>query len=111
MLHHFMEGERVSVGNGKIVDVDRHHAPCLDDTPLPPGERDREGERAPLLIILPWPLPIWEDGSPSGPWTPWRQRDRSPSEIGSPSLLSSVSRLDFIWYGYSAKQEHTTNRN
>ena len=53
--------------------------------------RERGGE-SPLLLLLPWPPPKWEESSPSGPWLPWRQRGGSPSEIGSPSLFSSVSR-------------------
>ena len=57
--------------------------------------RERGGE-SPLLLILPWPPPRWEESSPSGPWPPWRQRGGSPSEIGSPSLFSSVSRSCFL---------------
>ena len=33
----------------------------------------------------------WEKGFPSGPWSPWRGRGESPSEIGSVSLSLSVS--------------------
>ena len=36
-------------------------------------------------------LPRWEKGFPSGPWSPWRGRGESPSEIGSVSLSLSVS--------------------
>ena len=88
MLHRCIEGEKVGVDGSKIVDVDRHHDPSPSGTPAPPGERGRE----PLLLLLPWPPPRWEESSPSGPWPPWRRRGRSPSEIGSPSLFSSVSR-------------------
>ena len=89
MLHHCIEGERVGDDGSKIVGEHRRHDPSPDGTPAPPGER---GGESPLLILLPWPPLKWEEGSPSGPWSPWRRRDRSPSEIGSPSLLSYVSR-------------------
>ena len=89
MLHRCIEGERVGVDGSKIVDVDRRPDRCPGGTPAPPESR---GERAPLLLLLPWPPPRWEESSPSGPWPPWRRRGGSPSEIGSPSLFSSVSR-------------------
>jgi hypothetical protein len=54
VLHWCIEGERVGVDGSKIVDVDRRPDPCPDGTPTPPGER---GERAPLLLLLPWPPP------------------------------------------------------
>ena len=76
MLHRCIEGEKVGVDGSKIVDVDRRPGRC----PLL------------LLLLLPWPPPRWEESSPSGPWPPWRRRGGSPSEIGSPSLFSSVSR-------------------
>ena len=88
VLHHCIEGERVGDNSSKIVDVDRRHDPSPDGVLAPPGER----EESPLLLLLPWPPPRWEDSSPSGPWPPWRRRGGSPSEIGSPSLFSSVSR-------------------
>ena len=88
MLHCYIDGERVGVDGSKIVHVDRHHDPSRGGTPGPSGERGR----APLLLLLPWPPPRWEESSPSGPWPPWRWWGGSPSAIGSPSLFSSVSR-------------------
>ena len=38
-------------------------------------------------------IPRWEQGFPSGPWSPWHGRGESPSEIGSVSLSFSVSAL------------------
>ena len=43
--------------------------------------RGREGERAPFFFFFFDLLPRWEKGFPSGPWSPWRRRDESPSEI------------------------------
>ena len=71
MLHHCIEGERVGDDGSKIVDVDRRPDRCPGGTPAPPEARGRE--------------------PPSGPWSPWRRRGGSPSEIGPPSLFSSVS--------------------
>ena len=95
MLHRYIEGERVGVDGSKIVDVDRHHDPCPGSVPAPPGER---GE-SPLLLLLPWPPPRWEESSPSVPWPPWRQRGGSPSEIGSISLF--LFRFAFLFSGLS----------
>ena len=89
MLHRYREGDKVGVDSCKIVDADRRHDPCPGGTPVPPGERGRD---PPPLLLLPWPPPRREESSPSGPWPPWRWRGGSPSEIGSPSLFSSVSR-------------------
>ena len=55
--------------------------------PAPPEARGRE---PPFFFLLDL-LPIWEKGFPSGPWSPWRGRGKSPSEIGSVSLSLSVS--------------------
>ena len=65
-----------------------------DDGPrsvlAPPEARGRE---PPFLFFFFLDLlPRWEKGFPSGPWLPWRGRGESPSEIGSISLFSSVSR-------------------
>ena len=87
MLRHCIEGDRVGVDGSKVVDVDRRHDPCPGGTPAPPGER----ERAPSFFFLGLP-PRMEESSPSGPWSPWRRRGGSPSEIRSPSLLPSVLR-------------------
>ena len=67
---------------------------CGDDdgpggVPAPPGERGREPPSFFFLDLL----PRWEKGFPSGPWSPWRGRGESPSEIGSVSLSLSVSAL------------------
>ena len=91
MLHRCLEGEKVGVDGSKIIGVDRRHDPSPGGTPAPPGERGREPPSSFLFLGLP-PPPRWEDSSPSGPWPPWRRRGRSPSEIGSPSMFSSVSR-------------------
>ena len=66
---------------------------CRDDgpggVPAPPGERGRE----PSFLFFLDLLPRWEKGFPSGPWSPWRGRGESPSEIGSVSLSLSISAL------------------
>ena len=54
--------------------------------PAPPEARGRE---APFFFFLDL-LPRWEKGFPSGPWSPWRGRGESPSEIGSVSSSLSV---------------------
>ena len=56
--------------------------------PAPPEARGREPPFFFLFLDL---LPRWEKGFPSGPWSPWRGRGESPSEIGSVSLSFSVS--------------------
>ena len=56
-------------------------------TPAPPEAR---GKETPFFFFLDL-LPRWEKGFPSGPWSPWRGRGESPSEIGSVSLSLSVS--------------------
>ena len=67
-------GGRVGDDGGEVVGED-----CGDDDG--PrwhfGATGSEGERAPLLLLLPWP--------------PWHGRGESPSEIGSVSLSLSVS--------------------
>ena len=55
------------------------------------GATGSEGERAPLFFFFLDLLPRWEKGFPSGPWSTWRGRGESPSEIGSVSLSLSVS--------------------
>ena len=57
--------------------------------PAPPEERGRE----PTFFFFLDVLPRWEEGFPSGPWSPWRGRGESPYEIGSISLSLSVSAL------------------
>ena len=42
MLHRCIEEEKVGVDGSKIVDVDRRHDPCPNETPAPPRERGRE---------------------------------------------------------------------
>ena len=59
-----------------------------DGVPAPPGERGRE---PPFLFFFLDLFPRWEKGFPYGPWSPWRGRGESPSEIGSVSLSLSVS--------------------
>ena len=88
---------RISDGS-KIVDVDRRPDCCPGGTPAPLGER---GESPPPSSSS---LASALDGRrvpPSGPWPPWRRRGRSPSEIGSPSLFSFVSRFpDLALHGF-----------
>ena len=55
------------------------------------GATGRQGERAPSFFFFLDLLPRWEKGFPYGPWSPWRGRGESPSEIGSVSLSLSVS--------------------
>ena len=53
--------------------------------------------------------PRWEESSPSGPWPPWRRRGGSPSEIGSPSLFSSVLRSpDLALHGFLNSRRSVT---
>ena len=89
MLHRCIEGEKVGVDGSKIVDVDRRPDRCSGGTPAPSEARGREPPPS-SSSSLASPL----DGviSLSGPWSPWWRRGGSPSEIGSPSLFSSVSR-------------------
>ena len=54
MLQRIIEGERVGVDGSKIVDVDHRPDRC-------PGATRREGERDPLLLLLPWPPTRWAD--------------------------------------------------
>ena len=56
------------------------------------GATRRKGERAPFFFFLDH-LPRWENGFPSGHWSPWNGRGESPSEIGSVSLSLSISVL------------------
>ena len=76
MLHRCIEGGRVGDDGGEVVGED-----CGDDDGprWHSGATKSEGERAPLLLILPWPPPRWEESSPFGPWPPWWWRGRSPS--------------------------------
>ena len=57
-------------------------------TPVLPEARGREPPSFLFFLDL---LPRWEKGFPSGPWSLWRGRGESPSEIGSVSLSLSVS--------------------
>ena len=66
---------------------------CGDDdgpggVPAPPEARGREPPFFFLDLLI-----RWKKGFPSGPWSPWRGRGESPSEIGSVSLSLSVSAL------------------
>ena len=56
--------------------------------PAPPEARGREPPSFFFFLAL---LPRWEKGFPSGPWSPWRGRGESPSEIGYVSLSLSFS--------------------
>ena len=69
------------------VGVDRGDDDGPGGVPVPPGERGREPPSFFFLDLI----PRWEKGFPSGPWSPWRGRGESPSEIGPVSLSLSVS--------------------
>jgi hypothetical protein len=88
------EGDEDVGEDDGVVGVDRRHTMIARSCSSATG---REGERAPssFFFFLGLP-PRWEEGSPSGPWLPWWRRGRSPSEIGSPSLFSSVSRSQIL---------------
>ena len=108
MLHHCIEGEKVGVHGSKVVDVDCRHSPCPGGTPAPPGERGREPPS--FFFFFLGLLPSWEEGSPYGPWSPWRWRGGSPSEIGSPSLFSSVSGSpDLALHGFLNSRRSVTS--
>ena len=70
------------------VGVDRGDDDGPDGIRAPPGERGRE---PPFFFFFLDLLPRWEKGFPSGPWSPWRGRGESPSEIGPVSPSLSVS--------------------
>ena len=71
------------------VGVDRGDDDGPDGVSAPPEARGRE---PPVFFFFFHDLlPRWEKGFPSGPWSPWRGRGESPSEIGSVSLSLSVS--------------------
>ena len=89
MLHFCIEGERVGDDGGEVVGVGRRHDNGTDDVPAPPGERGRDPPPSSFSLTI----PRWENGFPSGQWSPWRRRGRSPSEIGSLYLFPSVSAL------------------
>ena len=55
------------------------------------GATESERGEPPFLLLLLDLLPRWEKGFPSGPWSPWRGRGESPSEIASISLFLSGS--------------------
>ena len=72
---------------------------ALGGTPAPPEARGREPPSFFFFLDL---LPRWEKGFSSGPWSPWRGRAESPSEIGSVSLflrsvLALFHRFAYIW--------------
>ena len=56
--------------------------------PAPPEARGREPPSLSFFLDL---VPRWEKAFPSGPWSPWCGRGKSPYEIGSVSLSLSVS--------------------
>ena len=88
MLHRCIEGERVGDDGGE-VDVGCRCDDGPGGVPAPPEARGREPPSSFFFLGLP---PRWEESSPSGPWSPWRWRGRSLSEIGSPSPFCYVSR-------------------
>ena len=92
------------VGEGdRGLGVDRGDDDGPGGVPAPPGERGRE---PPFFLFFLDLLPRCEKGLPSGPWSPWRGRGESPSEIGSISLSLSVSAfliLPFHRFLYSRR--------
>ena len=83
-------------GDGDVGEDGGVCVDCGDDD----GPRQRpsaigsKGERAPSSFLD--LLPRWEKGFPSGPWSPWRGRGESPSEIGSVSLSLSISVFSIL---------------
>ena len=59
------------------------------------GATKSEGGEPPSFFFFLGLPPRWEEGSPSGPWSPWRRRGESPSEIGYISLSLYVSALSY----------------
>ena len=69
---------------------------------VPAPSKARGGETPFFFFFFLDLLPRWEKGFPSGPWSPWRGRGDSPSEIGSVSLflrsrLLPFHRFVYIW--------------
>ena len=94
-----IEGGRVGDEGGEVVGVDRGDDDGPGGVPAPPEARAREPPFFYFLLDL---LPRWEKGFPSGPWSPWRGRGESPSEIGSislflRSLILPIYRFLYIW--------------
>ena len=83
-LHRCIEGGRVDDDGGEVVGEDGGDDDGPSSAPAPPEAR---GRGAPFFFFFLDLLPIWEKGSLSGPWLPWRGRGESPSEIGSISLF------------------------
>ena len=83
-----VEGDGDVGEDGGGVGVDRGDDDGPGGVPAPPEARGRE---PPFFFFFLDLLPRWEEGFPSGPWSPWRGRGESPSEIGSVSLSLSVS--------------------
>ena len=86
------EGDGDVGEDGGGVGEDRGDDDGPGGVPAPPEARGRE---PPFFFFLDL-LPRWEKGFPSGPWSPWRGRGESPSEIGSVSLSLSVSALSSV---------------
>ena len=57
---------------------------------------EARGRGPPSFLFFLNLLPRWEKGFPSGPWSPWRGRGESSSEIGSVSLSLSVSAFQIL---------------
>ena len=87
-----------------VVGVDRCH------TMIAPAAFRRHRERAPSFFFFLDLPPRWEEGFPSGPWSPWRRRGRSPSEIGSLSL-SVLFCFAFLFSGLSSFLKFPEIRN
>ena len=93
MLHRCIEGERVGVDGGKIVDVDRRHDDCPDGVLAPPGERGREPPS--FFFFLGLPL----DGRRVPPLVHGRHGSRrggAPPRLDL-SLCSLLFRIPVFW--------------
>ena len=92
-LHRCIEGEELVMKAVKLLVKIAVMMMASGSAPVPPEARGRE---PPFFFFLLDLLPRWEKGFPSGPWSSWRGRGESPSEIGSISLSLSVSAFQIL---------------
>jgi len=92
-------------GDGDVGEDDGGVGEDLGDDDGPrrrSGATGSKGERAPLLIILPWPSPSMGEGFPLWSLAPMAWEGESPSEIGSislflHSLILPLHRFLYMW--------------